>query len=612
MRNGLTSRAVLLGTWALLVAAAAPGLSLGDAGDLSTAAFTLGVAPGTGVPLWCLLAKAATLVPLGEVAQRIALLSALCGALAATGVFQLVREVLRGAVDEFVADVAGLTAAGLLVADDTVWGQATVAAASTPTVATLVGMLLLAHRAARGEAHAGLGLALLGGLGLGLQASFRLLVGPPLVLLIAWRLRRGDRWPLLGPLLFALGALVLCYLPVAAARHPAGAAAAAMDAGDPRTLGRLMEHLLHEVHGASPHAVAGPIQSHDLGSILPNGRRFLAQCEAQLGVPALVLAAIGLGWLLLHRRLLGLFLTYLLGSGVLSVAWSPPEGGVGPGDPQYGVPVVLGVAVAAGASVAAVARRLERLGRTEATLGAIEPTSTPMPRRIAAWAMVTALGFVAVIPAALANSEGRFARGHEAAAWSTAALRDVPARALLLVHSEDLAAGTLYLGAVWGLRPDVTVLVRQDLSNAAYLARAVARGGGWALDEREIARWTALSVPERLHRERELLGRLVLRHQSTRPVLWEPGDDAPPAGSGVLVPGVPLYRVASMTKTPQLPDPGLWMTRIDTLLSRSPRQEPLVERLAARALSDLAAVYRRAGDDHAATQLNEAAAASRR
>ncbi|HEX8951169.1 MAG TPA: DUF2723 domain-containing protein, partial [Polyangia bacterium] len=56
---------VFVAAFALFAACAAPGLYLRDAGELSTAAFTLGVAHPTGFSLWCLVAKAATLLPLG-------------------------------------------------------------------------------------------------------------------------------------------------------------------------------------------------------------------------------------------------------------------------------------------------------------------------------------------------------------------------------------------------------------------------------------------------------------------------------------------------------------------------------------------------------------------
>ena len=47
---------VFVAAFALFAACAAPGLYLRDAGELSTAAFTLGIAHPTGFALWCLLA----------------------------------------------------------------------------------------------------------------------------------------------------------------------------------------------------------------------------------------------------------------------------------------------------------------------------------------------------------------------------------------------------------------------------------------------------------------------------------------------------------------------------------------------------------------------------
>src|SRR3954468_23638700 len=82
---------VFVAAFALFVACAAPGLYLRDAGELTTAAFTLGVAHPTGFALWALLAKAATLVPVGEVATRVSFFSALAGAATAWLAYRAVR-----------------------------------------------------------------------------------------------------------------------------------------------------------------------------------------------------------------------------------------------------------------------------------------------------------------------------------------------------------------------------------------------------------------------------------------------------------------------------------------------------------------------------------------
>jgi hypothetical protein len=55
----------------------------GDCGELIASSFTLGIAHPSGYPIWCLTGKLFSLLPLGEVAWRYNLFSALCGALAA-------------------------------------------------------------------------------------------------------------------------------------------------------------------------------------------------------------------------------------------------------------------------------------------------------------------------------------------------------------------------------------------------------------------------------------------------------------------------------------------------------------------------------------------------
>ena len=69
--------ALLLYSWTL-----APTVTLTDSGELIVVAHGLGVAHPPGVPLWIILAHLASLVPFGNVAQRINFSSALFAALA--------------------------------------------------------------------------------------------------------------------------------------------------------------------------------------------------------------------------------------------------------------------------------------------------------------------------------------------------------------------------------------------------------------------------------------------------------------------------------------------------------------------------------------------------
>jgi tetratricopeptide (TPR) repeat protein len=439
--------------------------------------------------------------------------------------------------------------------------------------------LWLAHRAAAGERRAALALFLVAGLAaFGLHASFRLLLVAPLGLLALWRLRRGDRWPLLAPVAFAVGGAIVCYLPLRAARDPAA------NRGDPRTLGRVVEHL---AASRIRRAFSGEIMSRDLAVVGRHLGEFLGLLERQLGIPALLAAAGGLGWLLAHRRHrpIGLLTLGVVAGEILYAAWINP---MGIADLQCGVPAQLALSVAAGVGVGVAARRLGR------------------ERRVARLALAGSLGALLVAPAALGSVEARFRLAQEAPAWVNAALRDLPPRALALVRSDDVAAGALYAQTAWGLRPDVSVLVRQELWDAHHVAQVAARSGGGLLDERELARWRELPESTRVQREGELLRHVLARHLGRRAVLWEPGDDAPPVGR--LVPSLPLMPLEPGAPPPPPPSRAL-VARLDALLAGS--RDPLAIRLEVTTLGQLAAAYLVAGDDRQASVLYEVALALR-
>jgi hypothetical protein len=82
--------ALVLYTWTL-----APTVTLVDSGELIVAAANLGVAHPPGFPLYVVLAHAATWLPFGSVAERVNVLSAACGALAAALLVLVVNEMLR-------------------------------------------------------------------------------------------------------------------------------------------------------------------------------------------------------------------------------------------------------------------------------------------------------------------------------------------------------------------------------------------------------------------------------------------------------------------------------------------------------------------------------------
>src|SRR5688572_25632332 len=68
---------------ALYVTTLAPSTAMWDASEYITAAYTLGIPHPPGNPLFVLLGRVASLVPIGDVAYRINLLAAMSSAAAA-------------------------------------------------------------------------------------------------------------------------------------------------------------------------------------------------------------------------------------------------------------------------------------------------------------------------------------------------------------------------------------------------------------------------------------------------------------------------------------------------------------------------------------------------
>jgi hypothetical protein len=95
-------------------------VSGGDSGELISVAYHVGIAHPPGYPLYTLLAKVTTLVPLGGIAWRVSLFSALCNAAAA---MILCRAVILWTGSR----AAGVLAAGAFAFSPLVWPYAIVA-----------------------------------------------------------------------------------------------------------------------------------------------------------------------------------------------------------------------------------------------------------------------------------------------------------------------------------------------------------------------------------------------------------------------------------------------------------------------------------------------------
>jgi hypothetical protein len=119
----LTSLAVL----GLYVATLAPTTAMWDASEYITAAYTLGIPHPPGNPLFVLLGRVASLLPIGSVAYRVNLLAAVCSALSAGIWFLVAERVLAQWIDvRWVRRVGAVLAAVLSATAFTVWNQSVV------------------------------------------------------------------------------------------------------------------------------------------------------------------------------------------------------------------------------------------------------------------------------------------------------------------------------------------------------------------------------------------------------------------------------------------------------------------------------------------------------
>jgi len=119
----LTAVAVL----ALYVVTLAPTTAMWDASEYITAAYTLGIPHPPGNPLFVLLGRVASLLPIGGVAYRVNLLAAVCSALAAGIWFLVAERVLAQWITQRWVQLVGAVLAAVLGATAfTVWNQSVV------------------------------------------------------------------------------------------------------------------------------------------------------------------------------------------------------------------------------------------------------------------------------------------------------------------------------------------------------------------------------------------------------------------------------------------------------------------------------------------------------
>lgn len=436
-------------TWAY-GATLAPGLTWAnnssDSGDLATAAAVLGVAHPTGYPTYLLLARLLQALPVGSLAWRTNLLSALAAVLTALVVAVLVGTLLEGQRWRRLAALGAALAFGL---SPGCWALAVVTEVYTLNVlfvALLFCFTLRNLQPAPLPAWVGVLQGLVAGLALGNHITVALPVA-------GWLLASGAaafagrRVSTLGPCLAGLGAglLVYLYLPVRAATHPP------VNWGAPDDWAGFW----WVISGQPYRELAFGLPPEQMGGRLAAWASLLRD---QFGLPGIVLGAGGLLYAQVdspRRRFLWLTAVLAAGYSVFAIAYNSAD------SDAYLLPVYLIVALWAGVGLALVLAALERLPHLARLV---------LPGGLA---LLLALALAWRIPATARQVD---ARGDQrASGWAHLVLTDAPPGAVLLTSSDRDTFTLWYYHYALGWRPDTLVVVEPLLGFAWYRENLRAR-----------------------------------------------------------------------------------------------------------------------------------------
>ena len=410
---------IFLGSLTLYLCTLAPTLLPADSGEFQLVAPLLGVAHPPGYPLYTLLGKLFTFIPLGDLAYRVNLLSAVAGALTLVLVSWAIRQLT-------VSPWPGLAAALALGGATTFWAQATTASIRglTALFTALILALTLAYGRSRRQGYlTALGLAF--GLGISHHGSLGFLALPVGAYLISTDLALITHPRRLLRLLTAavLGLSVLLYLPL---RDAMGAPLAP---GDLTTLRGFAEHVLAQGFRSDMFAFARP-------NLLPDRLVVLREILImQFGGPLLLAMLVG-GALLLWRIPKAFLLIggALVLNGFVAITYRAPQ------TVEYLMPAYVCLALLLGGGLGVL---LSFPVRRSAPSGLALLT-----------ALILYLGSAQIT--AHYPSFAALHRDHSARSYAERILQAAPSQAIILTNWHHFTP-LRYLQMVEGWRPDVII-----------------------------------------------------------------------------------------------------------------------------------------------------------
>jgi len=215
-----------------------PTVYVGDSGELTAAAYTLGIPHNSGYPLYALLGKVFCLIPIGNIGFRMNLMSAVFIAFSIGILHDMVLRITE-------SRVASLAASLFLSFTPLFWQQSVSAEVYSLHIFFVAVLVRLSwwwdqERSSRKLML----LAFVSGLSFGNHMQ-TVMLAPALLFLVLFDERRSFFRPgrlLLLILLFSFALTIYLYLPI---RTEAGAA---ITWGDPNTLDRFLAHVTGRVH----------------------------------------------------------------------------------------------------------------------------------------------------------------------------------------------------------------------------------------------------------------------------------------------------------------------------------------------------------------------------
>lgn len=214
--NSWFSIASFLGPLILYMFTLAPTVTLEDSGEFITAAYYLGIPHPPGYPLWCILAHLFTWIPVGNIAERVHLFSAVCAA-GTCLVTYLICYRLTG--DRW----SSLIGAWALAVSRYFWSQAVIAEVySLNALMIALAIWSILEWKATNKVGWIYNLALM--VGLGAANHFLVLLFTPIyavwVLIPDWQKILRPRVILIAASFLVLGLSLYLYLPIRAYAHP--------------------------------------------------------------------------------------------------------------------------------------------------------------------------------------------------------------------------------------------------------------------------------------------------------------------------------------------------------------------------------------------------------